>query len=152
MAMMTTTKILAAGALLGALAGCGADDAGRRPVSGSVALDGRPLPDGSLTLVPIGTGPAVGATIADGAFSIPQPEGPIPGAYRVEILSIRATGRKIPDPEGPKGTIVEERKNVVPDRYGASSTLRVDVTAAGPNVFRFDADSKPDPPRQRKLR
>ena len=132
-------------ALLAAPLGCGTSaDPGREPVAGTVTLDGRPLPDGSLTLVPLGAGPAVGATILDGNFAIPRPDGPIPGAYRVEILSIRPTGRTIPDPEGPKGTTVAERKNVVPDRYGSRSELRADVAQAGTNSFRFAVDSKPD--------
>ncbi len=131
--------------LLIAPLGCGtAADPGREPVAGTVTLDGQPLPDGSLTLVPLGAGPAVGATILDGNFAIPRPDGPIPGSYRVEILSIRATGRTIPDPEGPRGTTVAERKNVVPDRFGSRSELRAEVAPDGANSFRFAIDSKPD--------
>ncbi len=151
--MKFANRLAALAALLVAPLGCGTSaDPGREPVAGTVTLDGQPLPDGSLTLVPLGAGPAVGATIAGGHFAIPRPDGPIPGAYRVEILSIQPTGRTIPDPEGPKGTTVVERKNVVPDRYGARSQLRAEVAQAGPNSFRFEIDSKPDrfPTRNRR--
>src|SRR4051794_19054940 len=113
----------AVAALAAAISGCGAagDELSRQPVSGTITLDGKPLPDGSITLVPVGDGPAAGATIAAGAFAIPRADGPVPGTYRVEILSVQSTGRTIPNPEGPKGTTVEERKNVVPDRYGLKS-------------------------------
>ena len=142
--MKLAHRLAAIAALLAAPLGCGTSDEGREPVTGTITLDGQPLPDGSLTLVPLAAGPTVGATILDGNFAIARPDGPLPGAYRVEILSIRSTGRTIPDPEGPKGTTVAERKNVVPDRYGSRSELRAEVTPAGPNTFRFEIDSKPD--------
>ena len=132
-------------------AGCdGPDELGRRAISGTVTLDGKALASGSVTYVPTESGPAVGATIEDGRFSIDRESGPIPGAYRVEILAIRPTGRTIADPEGPKGSTVEERKNIVPDRYGSQSTLTSDVTPTGPNTFEYKLDSRPDPAARRR--
>lgn len=142
---MYMKRLVALTPLLALPLGCGtSSDPGRVPVAGTVTLDGRPLSDGSLVLVPLDAGPVVGATIVGGTFTISRSDGPMPGAYRVEVLSIQSTGRTIPDPEGPKGTTVPERKNVVPDRFGSRSQLRAEVTAAGPNSFRFEIDSKPD--------
>ena len=144
---MTRWNRVAAMLGLWGLAGCGgADPNGRLPVTGTVTLDGKPLPDGSLTLVPTGDGPAVGATIDRGSFTIARGEGPPPGAYRVEILSIRATGRTIPDPEGPRGPTVAERKNVIPDRYGSRSDLKAEIKPGVSNDFRFELASEPDKP------
>ena len=134
-----------AAALLGIL-GCGDDDdgIGRKAVSGTVTLDGKPLPSGSVLLVPAGDGPAVGGEIAEGVFTLPEAAGPVPGSYRVEIVSNQPTGRTIPDPEQGKDGTMEELKNVIPDRYGKRSQLKADVTKDGPNTFAYELDSKPD--------
>ena len=147
-------EVAFAAALLGILGGCGEEDdgIGRKAVSGTVTLDGKPLTSGSVLLVPKGTGPAVGGEIVEGAFSLSEAEGPVPGPYRVEILSIQPTGQMVPDPEGGKDGTMEERKNVIPDRYGKRSQLKAEVTKEGPNAFVYELDSKPDKPSAKRRR
>lgn len=68
-------------------------------VSGTVRLDGQPLPEGWIRFVPDeGTsGPDGGAAIRDGKYSIPKALAA--GRYRVEIRSMRVVpGKKSRDP------------------------------------------------------
>ena len=88
-----------------------------------------------------GSGAFVGTVALDGRS---LPDRPIPGAFRVEILSSRLISWTIPDPEGLKGSTVEERKNVVSDHHGSRSQLQADITQAGLNSFHSEIDSKPD--------
>lgn len=77
-------------------AGCGgADASGRSRVSGSVTLDGQPIPNGLITLEPDftkgHTGPQGVATIRDGRFDTDSPggRGIIGGPHRVRIEGYR---------------------------------------------------------------
>lgn len=81
-----------------------------------------------------------------GNFALSRTDGPLPGNYRVKILSVQLAGRKIQDPEGPKGSILEQRNNVVPDRYGSRSELKAEVKPAGSNTSTYEIDSTPGKP------
>jgi hypothetical protein len=128
--------------------GCGRGDGlDRRPISGVVTLDGRPLPRGAILFEPdprerVGT--AVGATIRRGAFAIPGREGPEPGTYRVRIYASSA----IQAPAGPGRSERAPRPMVemLPGRYNRQTRLNVDVTPHGSNTFRFELKSTPDSP------
>src|SRR5690349_21814612 len=125
------SRRVAAGLLWLLAAGCGGElGPARRPVSGSVKLDGRPLSDGAITFLPLGGGPAATAELADGAYAIEALRGPAPGAYNVEIVAVRPTGRRISHPDLPSET-TDEVRNVVPSRYNARTQLQVDVKPDG---------------------
>lgn len=68
---------------LAGLSGCGSGDSSLR---GAITLDGDPLPNGAISLVPLDGGPTVGAEIQDGAYRI---ESLLAGRYRVDILSFQ---------------------------------------------------------------
>jgi hypothetical protein len=107
--------------------GCGpADEFQHVGVSGKVALDGKPLPSGTITFVPLGAGAASHGPITDGSYAIARSAGPSPGSFRVEISSVRPTGRQVPDSEYP-GKTVEETRNAVPQRYNVNSELRAEI-------------------------
>ena len=124
--------------------GCGptSDGIDRQPVSGAVMLDKKPLTQGSITFTPLADGPSAGGTIDQGRYSVARAEGPAQGPYRVTIVAMRPTGRKLPDPEGPPGSLAEELQNVVPSRYNTRSELTVEVKAGG-NTFDFDLERTP---------
>ncbi len=126
-----------------AFSGCGSSSDGinREAVSGAVMLDGKPLPDGSILFSPMETGPSAGGVVVGGKFSIPRSDGPAPGSYRVEIISVQPTGKKIPDLDGPPGSLVEEKTNVVPRYYNTQSELRAEVKPNGSNAFEFQLRS-----------
>lgn len=83
-------------------AGCGgsSDDLPRVAVSGKVSLDGSPVPTGSVAFVPVGKGPACGAGVKDGIFSIDQEKGPVPGEYdvRLSTQTEKSFGEENPEP------------------------------------------------------
>ena len=123
--------------------GCGGESLDRVPVSGTVTLDGSPLPSGSIRFHPLGDGQSAGGSIEAGAFSIPQADGPAPGEYRVEVVSFQPTGRQIPDPDSP-GQTKEEQEQVIPQRYNRQSELTASVSATDKNAFNFALESQPN--------
>jgi hypothetical protein len=118
-------------ALLATLVGCGAGN-GKVPVSGVVAFDGSPMPDGYITFTPEGGGTPEAAPIAAGKFEL----GVKPGAYRVEIEASHFVGEKNPIMG------LQPREQYVPARYNSETTLRSEVNADGENAFTFDLTSK----------
>jgi hypothetical protein len=123
----------------------------RLPVSGKVSLDGQPLESGAITFIPDADGPATAAKIATGEFQVPQAEGPSPGPYKVEIVSVRPTGRQIASPDDPSSRI-EESRNRIPTRYNARTQLRVEVRPGVENAFQFDLSSKEERPGTERRR
>ncbi|NQT13991.1 MAG: hypothetical protein HQ582_14650, partial [Planctomycetes bacterium] len=81
------------------LTGCGGveyEGAQRAAVSGTVTLDGTPLQYGVITFVPAdGAGKRASGVINNGAYSIPEAEGPNLGEYKVEVV-----GSEKPDEGG----------------------------------------------------
>jgi hypothetical protein len=112
--------------------GCGGEDDGfeRFPVEGRVTLDGKDLESGTVNFVADQNGPSESCEISAGRFQLPRDQGLSPGTYRVEVYSIKPTGRKVPDPDNPK-QLIEERTNVVPPHYNINSKLKAEVPPAG---------------------
>lgn len=132
-----TAAALAAAAGLLVAAGCGDN---RSAVSGRVSLDGKPVEAGTISFVPEATtkGPSAGATIANGEYRVEGENLPVPGSYRVEITATKKTGKMIPaGSPAPKGTMVEETVQAVPEKYNKKSTLQKDLKA-GSNSLDFD--------------
>ena len=130
-----------AACLLAGVSGCGGDAIDRVAISGEVTLDGGPLDDASITLVPVGQGPSAGAEISEGSFAIERSVGPSPGKYRVEIRAYRGTGQQIPDSDNP-GQMTEATEQIIPGRYNDDTELEVEVTAGGENHFKFALESE----------
>ena len=134
------SAVVAAVATAAALAaGCGGSDGPSRiPISGTVTVDGAPLPAGTVTLVPVDDTPGgkVAGAIADGQYAVPPSVGPVPGTYRVEIVA------ESPD-EPPAGVELSpdelarlksnppSRPQPLPTIYNIASTLRRELPAEG---------------------
>jgi hypothetical protein len=106
-------------------------------VTGTVRLDNKPLPTGSIAWIPMdGTpGPGGGGGINnEGKYEIKQ--GLRPGRYRVEIRSTRTLPRKVLNPTIP-AELVDEEVSVIPEQYNTRSTLIREV-GPGSNVLNFD--------------
>ena len=123
---------------LGMIWGCGVGDPlGRRPVSGTVTLDGAPLQEGSISFQPTGGGTtSSGAVIAQGKYTIPQDKGLPPGKYRVVINAVKpgtgtalAHGAMPGDEEGPPA------EELIPPEWNTESQQFVEVPASGPAEF-----------------
>jgi hypothetical protein len=121
-------------------------------VTGEVTVDGKPLAAGGIIFDPKSRADGVGSQgpITDGKFSIGSKEGPTAGNYFVridssgdpatEIVATKKLGDTKRDIDGPK------IKNPIPHRFNANTILSAEVKASGPNDFKFELDSKPDPP------
>jgi hypothetical protein len=112
----------------------------RQAVSGTVTLDGQPLPAGTIEFLPAGGGGDSTPTltsggIKDGAFTIEEAQGPTPGKYRVAISS-RTAAVVTADAEPSTGTKSGPEK--VPGKYNKKTTLQAEVKGAGANTFTFD--------------
>jgi hypothetical protein len=127
---------------LAMIGGCDGSS-GRVPVTGTVTLDGQPVEGGGIVFLPPGDGgtsrPKAVARIDEGKYTIPAALGPVPGPYRVEIRWQKKTGKKIPTGDPPE--MIDETRQVIPDKYNAKSILTADVRS-GVNTFPFDLKSK----------
>jgi hypothetical protein len=134
--------------LVSCLPGCGEahDKLPREAVSGTVTLDGQPLPRGVLQMNPANQkdGTACGALIEDGKFTIPREQGPVPGEYLVVINSSQGEGGGGGAPAGAPGpvTTAERPKELIPPQYNTDSKLTVQIKAGAPNTLEFALKSK----------
>jgi hypothetical protein len=110
--------------------GCGSGNE-KVMVSGTVAFDGKPMPDGYVIFTPEGGGTPAAGPISNGKFSFLTS----PGTHRVEIEASQFVG--------PKNAIMglQPREQYVPARYNSASTLRREVTQDS-NMFDFSLSSK----------
>ncbi len=132
--------------------GCGGESGpSRQPVVGSVTLDGKPLPSGTITFLPSDQGPAASAELSEGGYRIDRDAGPAPGHYTVEIVAVQPTGRRIRHPDLPSET-TEEVRNVIPQQYNARTQLQVDVKPDAENRFDFELSSRQEPSARRRRR
>jgi hypothetical protein len=126
------------------MVGCGRSK--RLGVEGTVTLDGKPLPNGNITLTPQqGTAsPTAGAMVTQGEFSIPAAGGVLPGKFRVEIISRHRSGRKVPDFRAPghQGELVDAEEQYLPAKYNSQSELTAEVKSDGPNKLKFELLSR----------
>jgi hypothetical protein len=114
------------------LTGCAAGGKTKTRVNGEVLLDGKPLPEGEISLVVAGEVPET-LTITGGKFSGDVTQ----GDKKVEIRAFREG--KIP----PTATIKEAPKeNYVPAKYNSDSTLKAKVTSAGIEPAKFEIMSQ----------
>jgi hypothetical protein len=103
------------------------------PVSGTVTLDGKPVPDGDVILE--GVDPVVaadGGKIKDGTFQF-RARG---GKKRVVIQASRMVGQWKPGMGDP---VYED---YIPAQYNTKTTLSVDVGPDSPNKWDFQLESK----------
>jgi hypothetical protein len=140
-------SILVSLPLLG-LAGCGEEAVGRprEAISGTVTLDGRPLPDGMIQLIPTSAreGTVGGAAVKDGKFSIKRQEGLAPGEYRVVINSRGESGGAATHPDEAPGLVEpsDTPRDLIPARYNTDSILKAEIKTGAPNTFDFPLKSK----------
>ena len=127
------------------VAGCSgsADNLPRQAVSGSVTLDGKPLERGTIAFQPDSALPTAAAVpIAGGQYSMPRSEGLVPGAYRVLVTSTPLTAPTASRPP-PPGQATPPPKELLPEKYNASTTLSAEVKERSPNTFDFALESAP---------
>jgi hypothetical protein len=134
-------------------AGCdgGGDYEGaeRAPVSGTVTLDGNPVPWGTINFQPESqSGRMSFAPIEDGAYSIPEERGPNLGQYKVRIdgYAEKPAGAaeeeetEVEEEDAEDGDEVSAGPNIVPAKYNLQTTLQVEIVS-GENTHDFPLTS-----------
>jgi len=120
-----------------ALTGCGSTES----VTGTVTLDGAPLPDAEVTFTPVGGGrPGMATTGPDGTFSLNytmDETGAPAGKYDVTVT----TGTTKEGPDG-KDIVVPEK---VPAAYHESGMIVREVKP-GANDFKIDLKADAEGP------
>ncbi|WP_146119128.1 hypothetical protein [Blastopirellula marina] len=129
-------QTLAVLALAIGLAGCGPDD-GMVGVSGTITMDGKPVPEGSITFTPVdGKGRPGGGAFENGSFSTRA----FPGETAVQIHGHEIIQLPNPTQEQVERGLDTERKSIVPGVYNNASKLRIDISPEN-NTFDFDLTS-----------
>ena len=118
------------------LSGCGK---GPRlyPVSGTVTLDDKPVPDGDILFLDANNqlGPDAGR-IADGRFAFQAKE----GKKKVEIRAFHL--QKPLKSDGSPGSGDSIAIGYIPERYNNKTTLTAEVVPSGSNQYEFKLSSK----------
>ena len=127
--------------------GCGSgDELPRESISGTVTLEGKPLASGFITFSPTAGQPTQsGGVIADGAFSVPRDQGPVPGPYSISIKAGATEAKLSPDEEatGMPGHVPPQPIDPIPARYNSKTTLSAEVEEGGDNHFSFALEGGP---------
>jgi hypothetical protein len=123
-------------------AGCGSDNPlGRKAISGTVTLDGKPLDKGAIELHPIDGGVQSGEQISAGKYSMSSKTGPSVGKYRVVIYDTYETP-PLPPGHMPGDDLPPPPKPKVPPQWNSKSKQEIEVKAEGPFKFDFDIVTK----------
>ena len=135
--------LLAAAPLL--FAGCGGPhEIPRVAVTGTVTVDGTPLPKGKIVFTPAEGNASLIATaqVVGGRFEAPESFGPIPGMQRVEITSTDDGGYAPDDEAAMERWVAEGRKPIkvvrIPPQYQKDGKLKAEVKTDGSNEFQFE--------------
>jgi hypothetical protein len=125
-------------------AGCGQSGPELADVTGTITLDGQPLPKVGVVFRPVGPGasPSYGGTNKEGKYTLlysQDKKGAMPGEYEVDLEVTRYTKSEI---EQMKAEGNEPPPPVtIPKKYRQSGVLKATVKP-GPNTIDFALDSK----------
>jgi hypothetical protein len=118
------------------------------PVSGTVKLDGKPLPKASVTFVPLGTkdnmnpGPtAQGLTDTEGRFTLsinPETPAAVVGKCRVYVTTLLSD----PAVEDRDAGGAKKVRDKVPEKYNQKTELVYEVPPEGTDQANFDLKSR----------
>src|SRR3954465_16047876 len=123
------------------LCGCAPKPPARGHLFGKVTADGVPIAKGQIRLFSLSAdGVGTDAEITDGQYDIPVSRGPTKATYRVEIVALKKTGRRVPDPDS--GGEVDEVVNLLPARYNTQSTLQINFDPASNHAQDFELQTK----------
>jgi hypothetical protein len=123
--------------------GCGRGATNCGSISGEVTLDGKPIEKGSILFMPSDgvKGTIAGGPILNGRYHIDAVKGPAVGLNRVEIRSMKKTGRRIPKGMGQTGEMIDEEMEAVAMQFNSASTLKAEIKS-GENTENFAVRSQ----------
>lgn len=109
--------------------------------TGSVTLDGEPLPNGLIHFEPVdGAGASASRRIEGGEFDFPPNARMKPGKYKVSIRAIPPDSAEDAD-AAMNGGAQPKFHDPVPAKYNDRTELVAEVTEEGPNTFQYDLTS-----------
>lgn len=113
------------------LTACGRSD-GLVTIRGTVTMDGEPVQDGSISLMPVdGAGITGGGLVRNGSFTAESS----PGEMAVQIYGHRTVQKENPTQEEIERGLATDRVQYLPAAYNQQSKLRIIVS---PSDRRFD--------------
>lgn len=106
------------------LAGCGGN--GPIDISGTVTFSGQPLEKGNIAFLPSkGDGPTAATIITNGKYAVRVAL----GSKRVKIEGFRILGKKQLYRGSPDSPMIDDLKQILPDKYNSKSTLTSEITS-----------------------
>jgi len=139
LSFLLSLLFLFAGFLTG---GCSKNTDGRQAISGTVTVDGTPVPAGSISFQPTeGQATSSGAMISNGKFNIPADDGLLAGKYRIAI-SAPMPGSEPANAQALPGDAPPLAKDMIPPDWNTSSKQFVEVKKTGSNTFPFEISTK----------
>jgi hypothetical protein len=107
-------------------------------VSGTVTLDGQPVPTGTVTFVKEDGSASEGAVIAEGKFQAKIP----PGKYKLELTGQKVVSTRIQKDFDGKDEVLPVMGPLFPKKYNEQSTL-IEEIKAGPHPINLELSSGP---------
>ena len=124
------------------LAGCGGSKYPTAPVSGTVRMNGKPLPDAALTFQPGGGGMAsVGVTDKDGRYTLEFYDSGQSGAVVATHRVLIRTHRRSNTEDTSSDVSNPNLRDPIPQRYNDNTELTMEVPAEGTESADFDLKS-----------
>ncbi|MFM7243698.1 MAG: hypothetical protein ACKO40_05910 [Planctomycetaceae bacterium] len=130
----TLTLLLTVAGIVGG--GCGPGRPTIVPISGSVTLDGKPVPQATVLFIPVAGGvPARGSTREDGGFTLTtfaEGDGAIAGKHRVAVSKMKVTGIEATEDGMVPATVSGDMRTiwVTPQKYAEATTSGLEVDVA----------------------
>ena len=132
--------VFVVGALV--LAGCSGSRYPTAPVSGTVKMNGKPLPSAAMTFQPMGGGMAsVGVTDTNGRYTLEFLTGEVVGAVVAKHRVIIRTHRKANTEDTSSDRANPSARDPIPRRYNDESELTMEVPEDGTDSADFDLKS-----------
>ena len=118
--------------------GCGDGRPARVAVSGQVLIDGEPLQQGNIKIVPEGARPSAGTIAEDGRFTLTcydGNDGVVPGTHRVQISASELLDGSKVKWWAPKKYSDFRRSELVYEISEATDDLKIEITWDGGKPF-----------------
>lgn len=147
-------QVLSGLILLLVLPGCrqAVDEEGRKNISGVITLDGQPVSEGNIRIVPVETQKRSGASLVgadksftDGKYSLLRDAGLFAGTYKVFISSSKyvdaKTGEDATDVQYTADPDKYKSLELIPQKYNKKSELTITVGEDKNQTFDFNLEA-----------
>ncbi len=124
--MLRILRYAVSGSLVLMLCSAGCSSDGLIDIDGTVTFHGQPLEKGSITFLPTnGDSPTAAAIIENGRYTVRLAT----GSKSVKIEGFKVLGKKPLYLGSPDSPMIDDLKQVLPDKYNTRSTLTCEITS-----------------------